>query len=167
MQAGSDAVLRRMRRWHTREQYRSRMVEICERLGYLGLGADVIVGFPGESDEDFAETRALVEELPFTYLHVFPYSTREETHAASLDGRVHSTVKAERSQVLREIARAKGEAYRRSRVGQAAEIVVEERDYGITEDYLRVQLLGDPERRLGDLAYAALEMVEGELVARV
>ena len=156
-----------MRRWHTREQYRDRILEIADRLPYLGLGADVIVGFPGETDLDFGDTRELVETLPFTYLHVFPYSKRDGTVAADLDYQVHGDIKSERSKQLRELAQHKGEAYRRSRAGQAAEIVVEENDYGVTEDYLRVKLTGDPARRTGDLTYAPLRLEDGELVARV
>ncbi len=167
MQSGSDGVLRRMRRWHTREQYRSRILEIADALPYLGLGADIIVGFPGETDEEHAETRALVEELPYTYLHVFPYSVRDDTVAASLPNHVPGDIAAERSKELRTIAMEKGEAYRRNRAGQAAEIVVEEHDIGITEDYLRVRLTGAPEQRLGDMLYAPLQFARGELTARV
>lgn len=167
MQAGSNAVLRRMRRWHTREQYRDRLLEIADRLPYLGLGADVIVGFPGETDRDFEETRELVDVLPFTYLHVFPYSKRDGTIAADLDDQVHGDIKAARSKALRDIALDKGLAYRRSRVGQAAAIVVEENDYGVTEDYLRVRLTGDPERRTGDLIFAPLRMKGEQLTAKV
>lgn len=158
MQSGSDPVLRAMRRWHSREDYRSRMLHIASQLGYLGFGADVIVGFPGESDAHHAETRALIEELPFTYLHVFPYSVRDDTHAATLPGRVPGDVAAERSRELRELVQHKGEVYRSGRVGQAAQIVVEEQSVGITEDYLRVRLDGDPSRRLGDLIYAPLQL---------
>lgn len=166
MQSGSDSVLRAMRRWHSREDYRSRMLHIASRLGYLGFGADVIVGFPGESEAHHAETRALIDELPFTYLHVFPYSVRDDTHAATLPDRVPGDVAAERSRDLRELVQAKGEVYRRGRVGQAAQIVVEEQEVGITEDYLRVRLDGDPSRRLGDLLYAPLQMdARGELFA--
>jgi threonylcarbamoyladenosine tRNA methylthiotransferase MtaB len=167
MQSGSDGVLRRMRRWHTREQYRSRILEIAERLPYLGLGADIIVGFPGETEAEHAETRALVEELPYTYLHVFPYSVRDDTVAADLPDHVPGNIAAERSRELREIAMQKGEQYRRERAGQAAEIVVEEHDIGITEDYLRVKLTGSPAERLGDLVYAPLGFSDGELVASV
>ncbi len=142
MQAGSDKVLRRMRRWHTREQYRSRVKEICERLPYLGLGADVIVGFPGEGEEEFEETRQLVEELPFNYLHVFPYSERSGTAAVELDEKVQSRVAARRSKVLREMAVEKGKAYRRGRAGERATVIVESEDRGLSEDYLRVQLEG-------------------------
>ncbi|MFW5966587.1 MAG: tRNA (N(6)-L-threonylcarbamoyladenosine(37)-C(2))-methylthiotransferase MtaB [Persicimonas sp.] len=167
MQSGSDAILRKMRRWHTRDQYRERMHEIVGRLPYLGLGADVIVGFPGESDEDFARTRELVEELPFTYLHVFPYSERDGTAAADLDGQIHGDVKSERSKQLRDIAQKKGVSYRRSRAGQGAELIVEENGYGVTEDYLRVELEGAPEERTGELVFAPLRLRDDQLVARV
>jgi threonylcarbamoyladenosine tRNA methylthiotransferase MtaB len=167
MQAGSNKVLRRMRRWHTREDYRDRLVEIAGRLPYLGLGADVMVGFPGETHEDFLKTRELVEELPYTYLHVFPFSARKGTAAEEMDGKVDPEVKARRSKELRELALEKGERYRASRVGQAAEIVVETDDTGMTEDYLRVGLTGDPDARIGDRIYAPLEMDDGDLVARI
>lgn len=166
MQSGSDAVLRRMRRWHTREQYRARVLQIAAQLPVLGLGADIIVGFPGESDAEHAETRALVEELPYTYLHVFPYSVRDGTHAATLPDRVAGDVQAARGRELRDIAQDKGERYRRSRVGQGAEVVIEAQGWGVTEDYLRVRLLGDPSRRVGDAVYAPLAWEGDDLVVR-
>lgn len=167
MQAGSNAVLRRMRRWHTREQYRDRLLQIAQRLPYLGLGADVIVGFPGESDEDFAQTVDLVDTLPFTYLHVFPYSERDDTVAAQMPDKIPGDIKAQRSRQLRDLAAHKALAYQRTRVGQGAEIVVEEGDFGVTEDYLRVRLLGDFAGRVGNLIYAPLQTRGEELVARV
>mgnify|MGYP001972888457 FL=1 len=77
LQSGADPVLRKMRRWHTREEYRIRALNIAEKFPYVGLGADIITGFPGEQDEDHLETVRLVEELPYTYLHVFPFSAKE------------------------------------------------------------------------------------------
>ncbi len=145
LQSGSDAVLRRMRRWHTREAYRARVIEIAGRLPRLGLGADVIVGFPGETETDHAATRALIGELPYTYLHVFPYSTRAETAASSLPGRVPDRVVARRGRELREMAIAKGDAYRRRRIGERARVVLEGSDrvvQGLTGDYLRVEVEG-------------------------
>ncbi|MFB6351717.1 MAG: tRNA (N(6)-L-threonylcarbamoyladenosine(37)-C(2))-methylthiotransferase MtaB [Bradymonadaceae bacterium] len=167
MQAGSNSVLRDMRRWHTREDYRDRVREIAERLPYLGLGADVMVGFPGETRENFQDTVELVDQLPFTYLHVFPFSERKGTAAADMEERVDPEEKGRRSRILREMAMEKGEAYRQRRVGQAAEIVVESNDYGMTEDYLRVKLTGDPDERFGDKIYAPLDMEDGDLVARI
>lgn len=158
MQSGADAVLRRMKRWHSREQYRSRMLEIAGRLSYVGLGADVIVGFPGERESDHAETRALIEELPFTYLHVFPYSSRDGTLAASYDEVVPRDVAAARSRELRELAEVKGLAYRHGRAGQAAELVIEAGDYALTEDYLRVRLEGNPDAVRATRCYAALRL---------
>ena len=163
MQAGSDAVLRAMRRWHTRAQYRDRVLEIAEALPVLGLGADVIVGFPGETEENFADTVALVEELPFTYLHVFPFSVRDDTVAATLPDQIPGDVAAERGRILRDLALEKGVAYRRGRVGQTAEIVVEEKSLGLTEDYLRVSLKGDPlilEDMIGQVVYGTLRSAE-------
>ena len=110
LQSGADPVLRRMRRWHTREQYRRRALEIAERVSPLGLGADVITGFPGETDEDHAATRRLVEELPFTYLHVFPFSPRDGTVAADLvrELPVPQRVAGERARSLREAGAREG-----------------------------------------------------------
>lgn len=141
LQSGADPVLRLMRRWHTREQYRARVWEIAERVQPLGLGADVITGFPGESSDDHASTRALIEELPFTYLHVFPYSPRADTAAVDLPGPVPQRVAGERARELREIAHAKGLAHRVRRVGSTATVVVEgDGGTGLTEDYLRVDI---------------------------
>ncbi len=139
LQSGADPVLRRMRRWHTREQYRRRALEIAERIAPLGLGADVITGFPGETEADHAATLALVDELPFTYLHVFPFSPRDGTVAARLDAPVPQRIAGARARELRDLALAKGHAYRVGRAGGSASIVVEgDGGTGLTEDYLRV-----------------------------
>ena len=146
LQSGADPVLRRMRRWHTREQYRRRALEIAGRIPTLGLGADVITGFPGETDQDHADTVALVEELPFTYLHVFPFSPRDGTVAADLNREipVPQRVAGERSRDLRERVHAKGEAYRARRSGEPATVVLEGKGKALTGDYLRVRLPGSP-----------------------
>jgi threonylcarbamoyladenosine tRNA methylthiotransferase MtaB len=163
LQSGSDRILGAMRRWHTRDAYRRRTLEIAEALGargavtesggpILGLGADIITGFPGETDADHAQTVALVEELPFTYLHVFPFSPREGTPAAELarEKPVPQRVAAERARELRELGQAKGEKYLASRVGARVEVVVEEEGgegvrLGLTGDYLRLPVEGsDP-----------------------
>ncbi len=168
LQSGSDKVLRLMRRWHTRAAYRRRVLEIMERMGPLGLGADIIVGFPGEGEAEFEETRALVEELPYTYLHVFPYSVRPGTAAASLPDRVPGDVAAARSRVLREMALDKKERYARHRAGTLADIVVEGtsvRIAGVTGDYLRARI--DGHASPGDRFRSVLELGDGQLVAAV
>ncbi len=141
LQSGSDPVLRRMRRWHTREQYRRRALHLAELVEPLGLGADVIAGFPGETGEDHEATRALVEELPFTYLHVFPFSPRDGTPAAGLDGAVPQRVTGARARELRELGHEKGGRHRAARAGEAARVVLEgDGGAGLTGDYLRVEV---------------------------
>jgi len=151
LQSGADRVLQRMRRWHTREQYRRRALEIAERVAPLGLGADVITGFPGEGDADHEETRALIDELPFTYLHVFPFSPRDGTVAASLSDPVPQRVAGARARELRSLAQEKGRSHRAGRLGGMAQVVAEgEGGAGLTEDYLRVEIRGTwrPDREI-------------------
>lgn len=159
LQSGADPVLRRMRRWHTREQYRRRALEIAERVSPLGLGADVITGFPGETEEDHAATYGLVEELPFTYLHVFPFSARSGTVAADLARElpVPQRVAGERSRSLRDLALEKGRAYRAGRVATKA-VVAPEGDgaSGLTGDYLRVDVTQDAPFGAGGLVQGTL-----------
>ncbi len=139
LQSGADPVLRAMRRWHTREQYRAGALRIAERLPVLGLGADIITGFPGETEADHIATRELVQELPFTYLHVFPFSPRSGTVAADLPDPVPQRIAGERSRDLRTLALEKGRTHQARRAGCAAVVVVEgDGSTGLTEDYLRV-----------------------------
>ena len=144
LQSGADPVLRRMRRWHTREMYRVRALEIAERLPVLGLGADIITGFPGETHADHRDTLRLVEELPFTYLHVFPFSPRDGTLAAELarEMPVPQRVTGERARELREQAQAKGRDYLWARAGDDAQVTLESRGrLALTGDYLRLPVL--------------------------
>jgi len=168
LQSGADPVLRRMRRWHSREAYRSRVLDIASRVPVLGLGADIISGFPGETEHDHALTRALVEELPFTYLHVFPYSPRDGTSAMDLPAPVPQRISGERARDLRELGHLKGAAYRASRAGHAATVTVEgEGSSGLTEDYLRVRIagdgVGDHPARKGTLLRGTLQARESDL----
>jgi len=152
LQSGADAVLRRMRRWHTRETYRVRALEIASEFSRLGLGADVITGFPGETASDHAETVRLVEELPFTYLHVFPYSPKDGTEAAELSDPVPQRIAGERSRELRSLVQEKGLDYRTSRSGETAWVTLEsEGRSALTGDYLRVAAQGPNRSNLGRL----------------
>jgi threonylcarbamoyladenosine tRNA methylthiotransferase MtaB len=134
-----------MRRWHTREDYRKRALEIAGRFPVLGLGADIITGFPGETPADHDNTRALVDELPFTYLHVFPFSPRDGTPALDLSDPVPQRIAGERGRELREKALEKGKLYRERRVGGIASVVLEgDGGSALTEDYLRVEVSALP-----------------------
>ncbi len=145
LQAGSDRVLKRMgRHWYTAASYRSRIEWLAERLPVFGLGADIIAGFPGETDADHGATLALVAALPFTYLHVFPFSARPDTAATRLGAPLPPRVVRERARELRALGEAKARAHRGRRLGQRADGVVSGRGEGklevLTEDYLSVYL---------------------------
>jgi len=145
LQSGANRILKRMgRHWYTAESYRARLDWLVERLPVFALGADIIAGFPGESDAEHRQTIALVDALPFTYLHVFPYSERPGAAAGRLGERVPPGVIRERARELRERGEAKARAHRLRRQGQRADGVVCGRREGkvevLTEDYLSVYL---------------------------
>ena len=145
LQSGSNRVLKRMgRNWYTAESYRARIEWLAERLPVFGLGADVIAGFPGETDEDHRASLALLRALPFTYLHVFPFSVRPDAPAARLSGQLRPDVIRARARELRDLGEAKAAAYREYRRGQTADGVVTGHGKGqievMTEDYLSVYL---------------------------
>jgi len=145
LQSGSNRVLKRMgRHWYTAETYRARLEWLAARLPVLGLGADIIAGFPGETDDDHAATMALVAALPFTYLHVFPYSERPGAAAARLGVPVPPRVLHQRSRELRQLGEAKARRHHAARVGQTADGVVSGHGAGkvevLTQDYVSLYL---------------------------
>ena len=118
MQSGSDRILRAMRRPYRSAKIRELFRSIQEAIPDVGLGTDVLVGFPGETDADFNETCELVQESPLTYVHAFPFSPREGTDAYSMPGRIPSNVVKQRLGKILEISRAKNIAFRRRFIGQ-------------------------------------------------
>jgi threonylcarbamoyladenosine tRNA methylthiotransferase MtaB len=145
LQSGSDRVLRAMRRPYTAAMYRRVVERLTGAFPRLGLGADVLAGFPGETERDFAATLALVEELPFSYLHVFPYSARKGTEAAARPDRVEPATAARRAAALRALGETKSAAFRRSLAGRHEDVLVlETRDrrsgglVGLTGHYAEV-----------------------------
>jgi threonylcarbamoyladenosine tRNA methylthiotransferase MtaB len=147
MQSGSDAVLRRMHRKYRPWHYREKILKIRAAMPTAAIGGDVMVGFPGETEAEFDETRRMVEELPFTYLHVFTYSARPGTPAAEQAGQVPVAVARERNRLLREIASQKKAAFMRSLAGTVVEaITLQSRgaDFteALTENYLKMRISG-------------------------
>lgn len=142
LQSGSNRILKRMgRHWYTAEQYIERVFSLMNDRSIFGLSADIIAGFPGESEEDHQATLAVVEQLPFTALHVFPFSLRPGTPAERLPDHVPSATITRRAAELRELGRVKADTYRRRRAGTMADIVTigsGERRQGVTEDYLTI-----------------------------
>jgi threonylcarbamoyladenosine tRNA methylthiotransferase MtaB len=151
MQSGSDAVLRRMHRKYRPWHYREKIELIRAAMPTAAIGADVMVGFPGETDSEFEETRSLIEKLPFTYLHVFTFSARPGTPAATMPNQVPIHVARERNRILRELAAKKKQAFMREfvglKIGAITLNVISESADGIwtealTENYLKIRLIG-------------------------
>ena len=165
LQSGSDRILRKMHRKYRPSHYREKIEKIRAAMPTTAIGADVMVGFPGETDADFEETRRLIEDLPFTYLHVFTYSSRPGTPAAAMPNQVPVQVARERNRILRELATQKKQAFMRGFVGKTIEaITLKEFDgthtEALTDNYLKLGLKGRhaPNRWLR----AAAERVEGD-----
>ncbi len=141
LQTGSDAVLRRMRRRYRAQHYADRIWKARRAMPLAAIGADVMVGFPGETDAEFEENRRFIEELPFTYLHVFTYSARPGTPAAGMANQVPVAVRKERNRVLRELAAAKNLEFRQRMVGlKLSAVTLGQERTALTENYLKVEL---------------------------
>ena len=123
LQSGSDAVLRRMHRKYRPWHYREKIEKIHAAMPTAAIGADVMTGFPGETDADFESTRRLIEDLPFTYLHVFTYSARPGTPAAAMPKQVPVQVARERNKILRDLATEKKQAFMESFVGKSLDAI--------------------------------------------
>jgi threonylcarbamoyladenosine tRNA methylthiotransferase MtaB len=143
LQSGSDAVLKRMFRKYRTRHYVSRL-ELAQRLmPDAALGADVMTGFPGESEAEFCETVRFIEQQPFTYLHVFTYSERPGTAAAKLGDAVPMEVRRERTRVLRALSEAKNFSFRQRMVGKTlSAVTLEERGRALSTNFLNIELSG-------------------------
>ncbi|MBV6521463.1 MAG: Threonylcarbamoyladenosine tRNA methylthiotransferase MtaB [Gemmatimonadaceae bacterium] len=167
LQSGADQVLRRMgRHWYTADTYASAVRRLVSSQSAFALGADVIAGFPGETEEDHRLTMDLIDSLPFTYLHVFPFSCRPGTPAERLNDQIDPPTVARRARELRELGARKAAAYATSRHGTRADVVVLKGDgEGLTEDNLVVRLDG-PALPRGTRVAADLFERDGRLLAR-
>jgi len=151
MQSGSDAVLRRMHRKYRPWHYREKIEKIHAAMPTAGIGADVMVGFPGETDSEFDATWQMIEDLPFTYLHVFTYSPRPGTPAAEMADQIPVPVARERNRILRELAAAKKLAFMQGFAGKTLEAITlsvigrgpdGEFTEALTDNYLKLRLCG-------------------------
>ncbi|MDX2151758.1 MAG: tRNA (N(6)-L-threonylcarbamoyladenosine(37)-C(2))-methylthiotransferase MtaB [Bryobacteraceae bacterium] len=141
LQSGCDAVLKRMRRKYRTRHYEDRVRKARAWIPEAGIGADVMTGFPGETDAEFEESRSFIATLPFTYLHVFTYSERPGTEAAARTDQVPMAVRRERTRVLRALAAEKNLAFRQSFVGQSLPVVtLGKAGTALSDNYLPVEL---------------------------
>jgi threonylcarbamoyladenosine tRNA methylthiotransferase MtaB len=140
LQSGSDTVLRRMHRKYRPRHYESRVQRARELMHEAAIGADVMVGFPGETEAEFAETVAFIERLPFTYLHVFPYSQRPGTPAAVAADQVPPEVRKARGRILKELGAKKNLEFRRKMLGRVLPAVtLQQPKLAMTTNYLTVE----------------------------
>jgi len=150
LQSGSDRILAAMHRWYRAEHYARRVELIHERLPHAAIGADVITGFPGETEDDHAATLGFIERLPFTYLHVFSFSKRPGTKAASLSNAVPGAIIKRRARELRALGEKKAAAFRQSQLGRTLRVLTLRRGDdplshatpALTSNYLRVRIGG-------------------------
>jgi threonylcarbamoyladenosine tRNA methylthiotransferase MtaB len=149
LQSGSDSMLAAMHRWYRAEHYARRVSLIHECLPHAGIGADIIAGFPGETEDDHRATLAFIEHLPFTYLHVFSYSARPGTKAASLPNQIPGHIIKRRAREFRALGEQKAGVFRQSQVGRTLRVLTLNRDEhddantpALSTNYVRVQLPG-------------------------
>jgi threonylcarbamoyladenosine tRNA methylthiotransferase MtaB len=150
LQSGSNEILKLMKRRYLREIYTERVNKIREVMPDACIGVDVIVGFPGETDEHFLETYHFLNDMDISYLHVFTYSERDNTEAAEMGGIVPANVRAKRSKMLRGLSVKKRRAFYESQIGTNRTVLFESDNkegyiHGFTENYVRVKTPWNPE----------------------
>ncbi len=150
LQSGSNEILKKMKRRYQREVYTERVAKIREVMPHACIGVDVIVGFPGETDEHFLDTYHFLNDLDISYLHVFTYSERDNTEAVAMDGVVPANVRSKRSKMLRGLSVKKRRAFYESQIGTKRTVLFESENkegyiHGFTENYVKVKTPWNPE----------------------
>jgi len=170
LQSGDTEILSKMRRNYDAKQYENIVRRAVDSIPSLGLGADVIVGFPGESEENFERTLRLIKELPFSYLHIFPYSPRSGTEAHSFSNNIKNITNKERNRILSDLVKSKAHLFHKSFIGKKVTVLIEERKQadgllkGHSEHYIPVRV--DAEGTLQNQLVSVLitEVQKNELV---
>src|SRR5690606_3726004 len=147
LQSGNNKQLADMRRRYRRELYADRVARIKSVMPHACIGVDVIVGFPGETDEDFLETVAFIEGLDVSYLHVFTYSERDNTLAATMEGKVSMNKRRKRNEILRNLSEEKKRKFYKNHLGSTRPVLMEPGKHdgqvcGWTDNYIRVNMEG-------------------------
>ena len=170
LQSGSDTVLERMNRKYTTSEYREKVELIRKYLPDAGITTDIIVGFPGETEEEFSETLRFVEEVGFSRIHVFKYSPRKGTPAATMDNQVHGEIKNRRSEALIGLGDRLSEEFNKRYIGSSMDVLYEEHTKrnlniyeGYTSNYIRVKVFS-PDGIIGEIRSTRLEESKGSVV---
>ncbi|MDG2498705.1 MAG: tRNA (N(6)-L-threonylcarbamoyladenosine(37)-C(2))-methylthiotransferase MtaB [Flavobacteriaceae bacterium] len=170
LQSGSNVMLKAMRRRYMKELYQDRVLHIKSVMPDACIGVDVIVGFPGETDELFLETYNFLNDLDISYLHVFTYSERPNTHAATLSGVVPKSVRSKRSKMLRGLSAKKRRAFYESQIGKKRTVLFEGENkegyiHGFTENYVKVKAPWNPEL-INTLHEVSLDKIDSDGLLR-
>ncbi|MGB1449781.1 MAG: tRNA (N(6)-L-threonylcarbamoyladenosine(37)-C(2))-methylthiotransferase MtaB [Flavobacteriaceae bacterium] len=171
LQSGSDAVLKKMRRRYLSQLYRERVNQIKTVMPHACIGVDVIVGFPGETEEEFLTTYRFLSELDIAYLHVFTYSERPNTEAIHFEGEVPQNIRSKRSKMLRGLSAKKRHAFYQSQLGTSQQVLWEGENkkgyiHGFTTNYVKVRELWNP-ALVNTLSTVTLERLDEEGFVRV
>jgi threonylcarbamoyladenosine tRNA methylthiotransferase MtaB len=164
LQSGSDDILKKMGRPYGREQYKEIIQTMLQNIPDLALGTDVLVGFPGETEEDFAQTYSLIEELPFSYLHVFPYSPRPGTKAALMPGQIPERIKTQRVKALKSLDKTKRQGFLLTQINRPHRALTENsvdslgRIRVLTDSYIRAVWTDPQKPRLGTFVKVRLKL---------
>jgi threonylcarbamoyladenosine tRNA methylthiotransferase MtaB len=171
LQSGSNKILEAMRRKYKKELYVDRVTTIKKLMPHCCIGVDVIVGFPGETDEDFKETYSFLNELPVSYLHVFTYSERQNTTANKMSEVVPKSVRSERSKMLHILSEKKKRQFYAENIGVTATVLFESEEHdgfltGFTENYVKVKVPYDKSLE-NTIQQVKLEKVDFEGIVEV
>lgn len=171
LQSGSDRILKLMNRRYTTRQYQQLINRIITELPGISIGTDIITGFPGESDKDFRHTVKFIEQLPLSYMHVFPYSKRPDTKASLMGDQISEKEKKSRVKKLMEISSNKKKAYISKNSGRVLNVIVEKRDIttgyynAISDNYLRVYIISEGLKSGSNLRVRTGAITESGLMA--
>ena len=165
LQSGSEAILKRMNRNYSAAAYKKKITAVVKRFDDIAIGADIIVGFPGEDEKSYLETRAMVHEMPFAYLHIFPYSPRAGTAASTMGSPVPLQSTLERVESLKQLGIDKRAEYASRHLNRTLDIIVEEREgegsmSGTASNYLKIAVQSNSLQR-GSMVFVRSAGIEG------
>lgn len=174
LQSGDDSILARMERPYTRCQFRNTVLQVHELFPAAALGSDILVGFPGENEAHFQNTLELIQELPFTYLHVFPYSVRPNTKAAGFADKIPADAAKKRCQILRKTGISKKTAFYESHLDSVVRVLTEsKRDphsgllRGFSDNYLPVAFSGSDDLKNSFVNVRIVKLKEADLLGKI
>ena len=165
MQSGSNNILRNMKRRYKIELYQEKIKEITKKINDVCIGADVIVGFPGETNEEFLKTMNIIKELPLSYLHVFPYSERENTNAINLENKIDNRIKSERVKQLIILSEKLKTKFYNKFQNSIKEVLFEKVNkngmmYGFTDNYIKTKIPFN--EKVKDITKVKLGMIDND-----